>query len=325
MKHFQDLLAGAKEVAIAGHVRPDGDCVGSCLGLSNYIQDNFKGVNVTVYIEKPSEVFDFLKGMDTICYDYTEDKSYDVFFALDCGDKDRLGEAVKYFDQAKHTICMDHHISNQGFADENYVEGQLSSTCELICNFMEEDKISIEAAKCLYTGIAHDTGVFQYSNTTAKTLKTVGMLIDKGFDFTKIIDETIYQKTYQQQQITGRALLESMRVLKGKVIFSAVHKKEMEFYGVTTKDLEGIVSQLRSTKGVEVAIFMYELEPRVFKVSMRSNSYVNVSEIACFFGGGGHVRAAGCTMQGGMHDVINNLTEHIEKQILLHEQEEEEA
>ncbi|MDE6313339.1 MAG: bifunctional oligoribonuclease/PAP phosphatase NrnA [Lachnospiraceae bacterium] len=322
MNQLENWLAGAKEVAIAGHVRPDGDCIGSCLGLFNYIQDNFSGVQVTVYIERPSEVFDFLKGIDSICYNYNQEKSYDVFFSLDCGDKERLGEAAKYFDLAKHTICIDHHISNTGFAEENYIKGELSSTCEFLCEFMEEEKISVETAKCLYTGIAHDTGVFQYSNTTAKTLSTVGMLIDKGFDFTKIVDETIYQKTYKQQQITGRALLESMMVLEGKVIFSAVHEKDMKFYGVTSKDLEGIVSQLRTTKGVEVAIFMYELEPRVFKVSMRSNSYVNVSEIASFFGGGGHVRAAGCTMQGGMHDVINNLTGHIEKQIVAHEQPE---
>ena len=90
----------------------------------------------------------------------------------------------------------------------------------------------------------------------------------------------------------------------------------MEFYGVTPKDMDGIVSQLRTTTGVEVAIFMYELSPRVYKVSMRSNQYVNVSEIAAFFGGGGHIRAAGCTMQGSMYDVINNLTGHIEKQML---------
>lgn len=322
MNCLENWLAEAENVAIAGHVRPDGDCVGSCLGLFNYIQDNFPGVQVTVYIEKPSEVFNFLKGIDNICYDYSQEKTYDVFFSLDSGDKERLGQAAKYFDLAKHTICIDHHISNTGFAEENYIKGELSSTCELLCDFMEEEKISVDTAKCLYMGIAHDTGVFQYSNTTAKTLSTVGMLMEKGINFTKIIDETIYQKTYKQQQITGRALLESMRVLKGKVIFSAVHEKEMEFYGVTPKDLSGIINQLRTTVGVEVAIFMYELEPRVFKVSMRSNSYVNVSEIASFFGGGGHVRAAGCTMQGGMHDVINNLTEHIEKQMQAHEQEE---
>ena len=315
MSCLEQMISGVKTVAIAGHVRPDGDCIGSCLGLYNYIKENFPGVEVTVYLEKPAKVFEFLQGSDGICYDYTKEISYDVFFALDCGDKKRLGDAAVYFDTAKHTICIDHHISNVGFASENYIKGELSSTCEFLCEFMEPEKISVEAAKCLYTGIAHDTGVFQYSNTTSKTLNTVGMLIDKGFDFTKIIDETFYQKTYKQKQITGRALLESIMVLNGKVIFSVIHGKDMEFYGVTPGDLDGIVSQLRTTEGVEVAIFLYEVEPQVYKVSMRSNQYVNVSEIASFFGGGGHIRAAGCTMQGSMHDVINNLTEHIEKQM----------
>lgn len=321
MNYLEQILSGVKEVAIAGHVRPDGDCVGSCLGLYNYIKDNFGQIAVKVYIEAPSEVFGFLKGVDEICYDYEEEKTYDVFFALDCGDKQRLGAAVTYFDTAKHTVCIDHHISNVGFAEDNFIKGELSSTCEFLCEFMEAEKIAVEAAKCLYTGIVHDTGVFQYSSTTPKTLNTAGMLIEKGFDFTKIIDQTIYQKTYKQQQITGRALLESMMVLDGKVIFSVVHKKDMDFYGVSTKDLEGIVSQLRTTVGVEVAIFLYELEAQIYKVSMRSNSYVNVSEIAGYFGGGGHVRAAGCTMQGSMYDVINNLTEHIEKQILASDED----
>lgn len=315
MNNLGNILAGVKSAAISGHVRPDGDCVGACLGLYNYIKENFQEIQVTVHLEQPSKVFSFLKGAEEISTEAVGDKVYDVFFALDCGDKERLGENAKYFDTAKHTICIDHHISNVGFADENYIKGELSSTCEFLCEFMDTEKISVETAKCLYTGIAHDTGVFQYSNTTSKTLNTAGMLIDKGFDFTKIIDETFYQKTYKQKQITGRALLESIMVLDGKVIFSAVHEKDMEFYGVTPQDLEGIVSQLRTTQGVEVAIFLYELSPQVFKVSMRSNQYVNVSEIAGFFGGGGHVRAAGCTMQGSMYDVINNLTEHIEKQL----------
>lgn len=316
MNNLESMLSGVKTAAIGGHVRPDGDCVGSCLGLYNYIRENFHEIQVTVYLEQPPKVFSFMQGADHICSGDEEDIVYDLFFALDCGDKERLGKFAKYFDAARRTVCIDHHISNVGFADENHIKGELSSTCEFLCEFMENEKISVETAKCLYTGIAHDTGVFQYSNTTSKTLNTAGMLIDKGFDFTRIIDETFYQKTYKQKQITGRALLESIMVLEGKVIFSAVRAKDMEFYGVTPQDLDGIVSQLRTTEGVEVAIFLYELSPQVYKVSMRSKQYVNVSEIAGFFGGGGHVRAAGCTMQGSMYDVINNLTEHIEKQLL---------
>lgn len=136
--------------------------------------------------------------------------------------------------------------------------------------------------------------------------------MSKGIDFTRIIDNTFYKKTYVQNQILGRAVLESILLLDGKCIVSRVMKKDMEFYGASTKDLEGIVNQLRVTEGVEVAIFLYEADNHEYKVSMRSNGPVDVSRIAAYFGGGGHVKAAGCTMHGSFYDVINNLALHIE-------------
>ena len=164
-------------------------------------------------------------------------------------------------------------------------------------------------------GIAHDTGVFQYSCTSSRTMEIAGKLIDKGFDFNELLDQTFFQKTYLQNQILGRALLESMLLMDGKCIISALRKKDLDFYGVIGEDLEGIVSQLRNTAGVEVAIFLYETAIQEFKVSLRSNGKVDVSRVASYFGGGGHVRAAGCTMQGSVYDVLNNLTLHIEKQL----------
>ena len=110
-------------------------------------------------------------------------------------------------------------------------------------------------------------------------------------------------------------MLESVLFLDGKCIFSVVRKQDMDFYGVEASDLDGIVDQLRVTDGVEVAIFLHETENHVYKVSMRSNNLVNVSQVAAYFGGGGHIRAAGCTMSGSVHDVINNLSALIEKQI----------
>lgn len=142
-----------------------------------------------------------------------------------------------------------------------------------------------------------------------------GKLMDKGIDFGSIIDGTFYRKTYVQNQILGRALMESIRFLDGRCIFSAIRAKDMEFYGVTSKDLDGIVDQLRITEGVECAIFMYETSIHEFKISMRSNSCLDVSKIAQYFGGGGHVKAAGCTMSGNLYDVVNNLSLHIEKQL----------
>ena len=147
-------------------------------------------------------------------------------------------------------------------------------------------------------------------------MRAAADLMDKGIDFSGILDDTYYKKSYVQNQILGRALLESIMVLNGQCIISAIRQKDMVFYGVEPKDLDGIVSQLRNTKGVEVAIFIYETGNQEFKVSMRSNGIVDVSKIGAYFGGGGHVRAAGCTMQGTMHDVLNNLTKHIEKQLM---------
>ena len=139
--------------------------------------------------------------------------------------------------------------------------------------------------------------------------------MDKGIDFSKIVDDTYYSKTYVQNQILGRALLESVMMLDNKIVFTALRQKDLAFYGVTYKDLDGIVQQLRNTKGVEAAIFLYETGPQEYKVSMRSNGAVDVSKIACYFGGGGHVRAAGCTMQGSVYDVVNNLVDHMYKQL----------
>lgn len=315
MKNLADQLKGIKSVAIAGHVRPDGDCAGSCLGLYNYIKDSFKDIEVDIYLEEIADVFHFIENSDKIDSLFQKEKVYDLFIALDSGDKDRLGAAMKYFDSAKKTICIDHHISNIGFADINHVLPKASSTCEVIYTLIEDEKISKATAEALYTGIAHDTGVFQYSNTSELTMNIAGRLISKGIDFSRIIDETFYKKTYVQNQILGRALLESILLLNGKIIISALRKADLEFYGVTSKDLDGIISQLRVTEGVECAIFLYETGNHEFKVSMRSTDKVDVSKIASYFGGGGHVKAAGCTMAGTIHDVVNNLSIHIEKQL----------
>lgn len=322
MNKIASELCSALSVAIAGHIRPDGDCVGSCMGMYLYLKENFPDITeLDVYLEQIPDSFQFLKGVGEINNICDKDKVYDVFIALDCGDTDRLGDAVKYFNTAKKRICIDHHISNKGFSDVDYIVPEASSTSELVYDVIEEEKITKEIAEALYMGIAHDTGSFQYTCTSPKTMRVAAILMEKGIDFSKIIDETFSQKSYIQNQILGRALLESIRVLDGRCIISALKQKDLNFYGVEPKDLDGIVSQLRNTRGVEVALFIYESGTQEHKVSMRSNGIVDVSKIASYFGGGGHVRAAGCTMQGSMHDVLNNLNKHIEKQLDAQEKE----
>ena len=170
-------------------------------------------------------------------------------------------------------------------------------------------------AMAIYTGMIHDTGIFQYSNTSPETLKKGANLISYGFDFPKLILETFYQRTYVQSQIMGRALMESIRFMDNRCIVSSVDRKTMEFYEATPKDLDGIVNQLRNIKGIECAIFMYQTDTLEYKVSMRSSERVDVSVVAAYFGGGGHARAAGCIMRGTFYDCVNNLSLHIAEQL----------
>lgn len=314
-RKLMEMVEAAGTIAIAGHVRPDGDCVGSCLAVCNYITEQYPEKTVDVYLETPPVKFSYLKQFERISSDSSTGKQYELCICLDSGDRERLGNNVVYLDTAKTSICIDHHITNKGYAASNFVNASASATCEFLYDFLDEEKISKEVAECIYTGIIHDTNVFKNSNTTAKTMEVAGVMMEKGINFSQIIDGSFYKKTYVQNQIMGRAVLESVLFLDGKCIFSVVRKQDMDFYGVEASDLDGIVDQLRVTDGVEVAIFLHETENHVYKVSMRSNNFVNVSKVASFFGGGGHVRAAGCTMSGSVHDVINNLSALIEKQI----------
>lgn len=315
MKHILKLVEAASTIAIGGHVRPDGDSVGSCMALYGYLRKLYKEKDIHVYLEKFSDAFTFLKRAKDVEYDVEVDKEFDLFISLDCGSVDRLGFLENAFQSAKSTINIDHHISNENFGEYNYVEADASSTCEVLFGLMEFGNVDKDIAEALYLGIVHDTGVFKHSNTTRKTMEAAGLLIEKGVSSSKIIDESFYKKTYMQNQVMGRCLLESILVLDGKCIVSCISRKTMGFYQALPKDLDGIIDQLRVTKGIEVAIFLYELENGDYKVSMRSNNIVDVSKISQFFGGGGHIRAAGCTMNGTYYDVINNLTEHIESQL----------
>lgn len=310
---LSEKIQTAETIAIAGHVRPDGDCVGSCMGLYNYIIENYPEKKVTVYMENCGDGFSYISHMED-AKDVCGQEKPDLFILLDVSDVARIGVAGELFASCENTLCIDHHVSNTGIAKENIIEPHASSACEVLYDLLDEDKISKSVAEALYTGIIHDSGVFKYASTSEHTMNIAGKLMSKGIDFQTIIDEGFYAKSYRQNQIMGRALLESIVFFDGKCIFSAVTAKDMEFFGVEAKDLGGIVEQMRLTDGVECAIFLYEIGNLEYKVSLRSKKYLDVNKIAGYFGGGGHVRAAGCTLKGTVHDVINNIAERIEQE-----------
>lgn len=306
---------GASRIAVTGHVRPDGDCVGSCLALFQYLQKMMPQALVQVYLERPADIFSGIRGYDQIDSVCEDTDPYDVFFVLDSVPDRMMEPAKKIYDKAKKTVNIDHHISNAGAGDLFWVVPEASSTAELIYELMDKSAMDADIAMAIYIGIIHDTGVFQYSNTSPRTMEIGAQLIGYGFDFPKLILETFYQRTYVQSQVLGRVLLESIRFMNGSCIVSCLDRKTMDFYNVDHKDLDGIVNHLRNIKGIHCAVFMHQTDVLEYKVSLRSDELVDVSKVAAFFGGGGHMRAAGCTMRGTFHDCVNNLSLHIKEEM----------
>jgi len=308
-------IGSAKTIGISGHIRPDGDCISSCLGLKAYLQKAVPDAKITVYMESnPPTIFSYLKGYQDMVMTYP-DEEHQVFITVDVSALDRLGQALKYFEKAEKTICIDHHESNTGFAMANEIQPFASSTCEVLAELFEKKYMDNDVAECLFSGIVHDSGVFQYSNMSRKSFNIVGELIEYDFDGPGIIQRTFYQKTFAQNKILGRALLESRLLLDEKVIVSLIDRKMMEEYQVLPKHLDGIVNQLQNTRGVEVAIFVYEISQDHYKVSMRSNGTVNVADVAICFGGGGHAKAAGIDMNEKYQVIIDSLLAEIDKRL----------
>ena len=312
-----DVLKDANTIGITGHARPDGDCVGSTMAMYMYLTKNYPEKRIDIFLEPIPESYGQIARLDEVCTDFVTDvEKYDAFVVIDC-EYTRTGQAQSLFENANLKLNVDHHISNKGCGDINYIVPSASSACELVYDLIGEEGLDDEIALALYLGMIHDTGVFQYSNTSPKTLRTAAKLIEFNFDFSTIIEESFYQKTYMQNLLLGKAVNESVLILDGHAIYSVVSKELMEEYNAKSSDLDGIVSQLRNTKGVDCAIFMYEVEEGEYKVSLRSNDNVNVSEIAKSFGGGGHVKAAGVTMNGTDKEIVSKLSDSIREQLKL--------
>lgn len=310
-----DALEHKKNVVIIGHVNPDGDCIGSCLGLYNYLKENFEGLSVSVYLEPMGKKFGYLAGYGDVKNEYEPEQKFDLCITLDASDEKRLGAFAPYLLSAGDSLCIDHHITNRGMGRINVIESGASSSCEVLYDLLEPEKISRQVAECLYTGIAHDTGVFKYSCTSKKTMAIVGDLIEYGIDFPKIIDESFFMKSYGQLRLHGKAMLGSRRILDDRCIYTVVTQEELKEYGCTVKATDGIIDQLRMVEGVECAILLYETgKPSEYKVSLRTNTDLDLSRIASAFGGGGHVKAAGCTVTGTVEEIVEGICDQIRLQ-----------
>ena len=315
MKKINDIIGDAKTIGIAGHLRPDGDCMGSCMSLYNYLKKNRPDLDVRVFLEFVDKKFNIIENTDQIITTGYDGTKFDLFISLDTASLDRLGLNLPFYENAKRTACIDHHASNDGYADYNYILPKASSASEVLYDLLDEDLIDKSIAEPMYMGIAHDSGVFRFQSTTPKTMRIAANMIEKGVNVNMILEETFFRKTYNQMMVTAKIQSEAVLALDAKCIYGYCTSEMMEEYGVTTKDLDAVVASIRNVDGVEVAMFLYQLSEDSYKVSLRSKNYVDVSKIAVENGGGGHVRAAGAEIHGELNDIINKLLNRIKQDI----------
>lgn len=314
--NLQEICKGAKTIGISGHIRPDGDCIGATTALAMYLRKLCPETVVTVYLEPIADIFSCIPETENILHSCDEQEIVDVFFCIDC-DKSRLGFVNPLFERAKKTVNIDHHVTNiDGCAMMNLVDPKAAAASQIIFTLLQKEYMDDEIAKALYIGIIHDTGVFQYSNTTPETMMVGAELLKYRFDFASIIQETFYQKTLLQSRLSAQAVLDCQMHLDGRCASTFISLETMQQKGATSKDLDGVVNQIRNITGVICAIFIYELSTGEYKISMRSSKEVDVSKISATFGGGGHIRAAGCTVKGEREVILNNILHQIQEQLV---------
>jgi phosphoesterase RecJ-like protein len=307
------LLRSQQTFAVLSHVRPDGDALGSQLGLGLSLSKLGKKVmvrNEDGLLEK----YSFLPGGEFLQTPLNEPQDFDVAIALDTATENRLGTSTELVRSAKTWINIDHHPSNPGYGDLVYIDPTAPATGQILFELITSQGLPIDAAiaENLFVAISTDTGSFQYPNTTARTFEIGAALVACGVDVGRV-SQLLYESYPRRRTELLRELLGTMRFeAGGKIATFSLSLKVAADIGAKPEDNEGLIDHIRAIQGVIVAIFFEELEEGKVRVSMRSKSEeVDVSVICQKFGGGGHKLAAGTRVRGTLPEVETKILKEI--------------
>lgn len=307
-----DIINRYQKFLVTAHVKLDGDAVGSELAF--YFLLKSLGKDVAVYNQdKTPDNYRFLPGSEVILNTLPSPDSFDVAVILDCSELDRVGDEAPRIGRIKTLVNIDHHVSNGGFCEVRMIDPAASSTGELVFRIMKEMETTItaEMATNLYTAIITDTGDFHYGNTGKDTFIVAGHLVESGAD-PQWISEHIYESSPMAKiRLLARAMQTLSFDCQDRVGSLVIFLKDFEETGALWEHSEGFVNLPRSIEGVEISILYTELPDRNFKISLRSKGRTNVERVAKMFGGGGHVNASGCRIEGDIDTVKKRLLEAI--------------
>ncbi|OPY59085.1 MAG: Bifunctional oligoribonuclease and PAP phosphatase NrnA [Pelotomaculum sp. PtaU1.Bin035] len=302
LKDIARAIRGSERILICGHIMPDGDCLGSMLALGLTLKQLGKRVTMAGPDPVP-EIYKFLPGLQSFWVGEPPEDKYDMLIVLDCPVMERLGDG--YSDLPGRDLAViniDHHNGSNSFGTFRYTDPRAAAVGEIIFDLMNlmDLEISLDAAICLYTAIATDTGSFQYNSTTPDTHRRVARLLEIGVPISWVNVQLYEEKTRAAQLLLGVALKTLSFSACGKVAWMTVTRDMLREVGAEDEHTEGIVNYARSIKGIEVGLLFHELSAGRYKISFRSKENVDVNRLAALFGGGGHSRAAGCEVRGKM-------------------------
>ncbi len=321
MNTFEEIIAAVQQYQrfiILSHIRPDGDAIGSTIALGSTLETMGKDV---IYVNEDGvpESLAFLPGSDKVKQASGEVKDIEVAIAVDCANKPRLGEnALKMATNAKLWINIDHHKSNPGYGDLNYIDSDSPATGQILYQMITEQGLTLtdEARDSIYVAVSTDTGSFQYSGTTAATYEMAADLVKRGLNTGKINEQTYDSFPYRRVALT-RELLNTLELSSsGEIADWQLLRKVKEDLDLQPDDSENLIDMIRAIDGVNVALFFEELMDDSIRVSIRSKmGSIDACEIAQVFGGGGHAKAAGIRMPGPISEarksVISEVTKHL--------------
>lgn len=310
LDNIKEEILKAKNIVVVTHESPDGDAVGSSLAMYNALQQ--LGKDVDVIIPEYPETFAFLENAEKIIKE--SDKNYELAIAVDCADIKRLNGFAKYFENAKTTINIDHHGSNKMFGDYNFVNPDAPACCQILILVLEYLGVNItkEIGTCLLTGIITDTGGFKYAGTSKETFEFTSWLLGIGVNVSQIYRKVLETKTKASFALTRLAIDRLEFLENGKITFTYITKEDEKNVNAQNGDHEGLVNIGREIEGVEVSILLREADG-FFKGSLRSNEYVDVSDVCMLFNGGGHMRAAGCSIYAPLEEAKERLITEVRK------------
>lgn len=314
-----DRISEAKTFCVIGHMRPDGDCIGSQLGLTLALRNAGKEVECWNQDVVPQKLA-FLDPQRVV----TQPKAgmkFDCVIATDSASFERLGTVSQFIGERGYFINIDHHESNTRFADLNWVSAKEPSTGELICRLLKAANwpITPRIADCLFTAISTDTGSFQYPSTRPSTYHTAADLVKQGANLARICNEVYQSHPLSRVRLLRHVYSHFQLTHKNQVAYFWLKKADYTRAGADTSESEGLIDHIRDIEPVVVACVFEEIEPALTRVSLRSKSAdVNVNEVAAQFGGGGHPAAAGARIRGTQSSVQRKVLNAIKKALNSH-------